>query len=134
MVQPFEGAIYEIAGPYFFTHACGEQNANLPMYREMDYSHKGGPSGIISFGHEVDLEHAIDVVGDIAVIAGNVEPAEIQTGSSERVWELTKTAVLKGKDAPLGYVLMAGCEVPVDAPPYNIFTMVKAVKQFGQYE
>jgi uroporphyrinogen decarboxylase len=64
----------------------------------------------------------------------NVEPAEIQMSSPERVWELCKEAILKGKDSPLGYVLMAGCEVPVQAPPYNIFTMLKAVKAFGQYQ
>jgi uroporphyrinogen-III decarboxylase len=34
----------------------------------------------------------------------------------------------------VGYVLMAGCEVPVNAPPYNIFTMLKACKAFGQYD
>jgi len=53
--------------------------------------------------------------------------------SSEDVYEITKQAVLRGKDAPLGYVLMAGCEVPPEAPPYNIFTMLKACKMYGQY-
>ena len=119
---------------HFHTHSCGEQNGNLEMYREMEYGQPGGPPGMMSFGHEVDLTRAIEVMGDKVIIMGNVEPAEIQMGSAERVWELTKTAVLKGKDSPLGYVLMAGCEVPVDAPPYNIFTMLKAAKYYGQYD
>jgi len=119
---------------HFHTHTCGEQNANLDLYRDMEYGQPGGPPGMMSFGHEVDLTRAIEVLGDKLVIMGNVEPAEIQTGSAERVWELTKEAVLKGKEAPLGYVLMAGCEVPIDAPPYNIFTMLKAAKVYGQYD
>jgi len=118
---------------HFHSHACGEQNGNLAAWAEVEYAQKGGPPGMMSFGHEVDLEDAISVLGDQVVIMGNVEPSEIQMGSPEKVWELTKTAVLKGKDAPLGYVLMAGCEVPVQTPPYNIFTMLKAVRAFGQY-
>jgi uroporphyrinogen decarboxylase len=119
---------------HFHTHACGEQNANLPFYADMEFGHPGGPPGMMSFGHEVDLTRAIEMVGDKVVVMGNVEPAEIQMSPPEKVWELTKTAVLKGKEAPVGYVLMAGCEVPVNAPPYNIFTMLKACKAFGQYD
>jgi hypothetical protein len=31
-------------------------------------------------------------------------------------------------------VLMAGCEVPVQAPPYNIYVMKKAVMDHGFYD
>lgn len=117
----------------FHTHVCGEQNANLDALREVDFGHPGGPSGMMSFGHEVDLKDAIEKLGDKAVIMGNVEPAKIQMSSAEEVFELSCRAVERGKDAPLGYALMAGCEVPPQAPGYNIFTMLKACKVAGQY-
>jgi uroporphyrinogen decarboxylase len=118
---------------HFFTHACGEQNLNLPLYREIEFGQPGGPPGMLSVGHEVDLTRAIEVMGDKAVILGNVEPAQILCGEPEVVWELTKEAVLKGRDAPVGYVLMSGCDVPPNAPPYNMFTMLKAARYYGQY-
>lgn len=119
---------------HFFTHACGEQNLNLPLYSDIPFSHPGGPLGIVSVGHEVDLTRAIEVLGDKVVIFGNVEPAHILLSEPEVVWELTKAAVLKGKEAPLGYALMSGCDIPPQAPPYTMFTMMKAARYFGQYE
>lgn len=117
----------------FHTHACGEQNANLPAYREIEFGRPGGPPGMISFGHEVPLTDAIEAVGDHVIVAGNVEPTLLQVASAETVWEATRTAVLAGREAPTGYVLMTGCSVPTGAVPHNLFTMLKAAKQFGQY-
>lgn len=117
----------------FHTHACGEQNANLPAYREVRYHTAGGPPGMISFGHEVRLADAIEAVGDEVIVAGNVEPTLLQTADAETVWEATRTAVLAGREAPLGYVLMTGCSVPIGAVPNNLFTMLKAAKRFGRY-
>ncbi|MCJ7797611.1 MAG: methyltransferase, partial [Thermoleophilia bacterium] len=70
---------------------------------------------------------------DRVIIAGNVEPTLLQTARTETVWEFTRDAVLEGREAPLGYVLVTGCSVPTSAAPCNLFTMVKAAKQFGQY-
>ena len=88
---------------------------------------------MISFGHEVGLADAIEAVGDRVVVAGNVNPTLLQMASPETVWEASREAVLAGREAPLGFVLMTGCSVPIGAVPYNLFTMLKAAKQFGQY-
>lgn len=117
----------------FHTHACGEQNANLPAYREIPFGRSDGPPGMMSFGHEIRLRDAIETLGDHVIIAGNVEPTLLQTAEPETVWEVTRDAVLEGKEAPLGYVLATGCSVPTSASPYNLFIMVKAAKRFGQY-
>ncbi len=93
----------------FHTHACGEQNGNLAAYRELDFGRPGGPPGMISFGHEARLTDAIEAVGDRVIVAGNVEPTLLQVAPAETVWEATRAAVLAGRDAPLGYVLMTGC-------------------------
>jgi uroporphyrinogen decarboxylase len=117
----------------FHTHACGEQNGNLAAYRELEFGRPGGPPGMISFGHEVQLADAIEAVGDRVIVAGNVNPTLLQIAPPEAVWEASRDAVLAGKDAPLGFVLMSGCSVPIGAVPYNVFTMLKAAKAFGQY-
>jgi len=92
-----------------------------------------GVSGIVSIGSEVDITTAIEYFRD-TIIAGNIEPAIIQTGTPREIYELCRQAIEKGKRAPRGYALMQGCEVPVDTPPYNLYTMKKAVDDFGRYE
>jgi uroporphyrinogen decarboxylase len=113
-----------------FCHICGEQNLNLKYWAQIDY----GDPGILSFGHEVDLTKAIEVFGDKHAIAGNVEPRVIQQGTNQEVYELCRACIEKAKHAPSGYLLMAGCEVPVQAPPYNIYVMKKAVMEHGFYD
>jgi uroporphyrinogen decarboxylase len=117
---------------YFHTHVCGDQNGNLPFYADVEYGGRAEP-GMVSFAHEVDLGRALEVVGDRVVVMGNVDPSELRLASAERVFELAGDAVRTGKDAPLGFALMSGCEVPVGAPPYNLVAMLKAARVYGQY-
>jgi uroporphyrinogen decarboxylase len=114
---------------HILCHICGEQNLNLPFWAEVPM----GDHGIVSIGKEVDIEAAIDRFGDRCVIAGNIEPAILQTGTPREIYELCRVAIEKGKRAPNGYALMQGCEVPVNAPPYNLYVMRKAIEDFGQY-
>ncbi len=114
----------------FNTHICGEQNLNLPCLVQIPM----GEGGIASFGHEVDLDTAIKYFGDKCIIAGNVEPVIIQTGTPQQIYELTKRCIEKGKYAPRGYILTAGCDIPPLVPPYNIYVMMKAVNDFGWYD
>lgn len=113
-----------------FFHICGDQNKNLPYLA--DFAAWPHPS-ILSFGHEIDLElAALFFPNDI--IYGNVEPAVIQTGTSQQIYELSKTTILKGMKAPGGFIFSAGCELPPKAPPANVFAMTKALNDYGWYE
>jgi len=114
----------------FNTHICGEQNLNLPYLAQIPM----GDGGIASFGHEVDLDTAIKYFGDKCIIAGNVEPVVIQMGTPQQVYELAKRCIEKGKYAPRGYILTAGCDIPPLVPPYNIYIMMKAVNDVGWYD
>jgi uroporphyrinogen decarboxylase len=111
-------------------HICGEQNKNLPFWAQVPM----GDSGIISVGKEIDITTAIEYFGDRYVVAGNIEPAILQTETSEQIYEICRQLIEKGKCAQRGYALMQGCEVPVNTPPYNLFTMRKAIDDFGWYE
>jgi uroporphyrinogen decarboxylase len=113
-------------------HICGEQNLNLPMIRELYLGTRDRPF-LLGFGHEVDLDRAIELFPD-NIICGNVEPQIIQNGTPQDVYEVTRIAIEKGKRAPSGFILMPGCDLPPMAPGYNVWMMRKAVSDFGFYD
>lgn len=114
---------------HIHTHICGEQNLNLPYWSQVPM----GEPGIISFGHEVDLDTASRYFPN-DIIMGNVEPTVIQEGTPEEVYELSRICIEKGKKHSGGFVLAPGCELPPKAPPYNVWMMRKAINDFGWYE
>ncbi|MFC1593207.1 uroporphyrinogen decarboxylase family protein [Candidatus Omnitrophota bacterium] len=114
---------------HIFFHICGEHNLNLPYWVQVPM----GNPGIVSFGHEVDLSTAIKYFGDTCIIAGNFNPAVVQTGPPQQVYELCKQCLEKAKYAPRGFILMPGCSLPPMSPPYNVHMMRKAIQDFGWY-
>jgi uroporphyrinogen decarboxylase len=112
----------------FFIHICGEQNRNLPYWQQVPVPRRS----ILSFGRQVPLQTAMEMF-PAQIIAGNVEPTLIQEGRAEDVFEQARQCIEVAKDHPGGYVLMAGCDVPPQAPPVNVFQLVKAAREFGRY-
>jgi uroporphyrinogen decarboxylase len=115
---------------YLLCHICGEQNLNLSGWAQLSF----GDPGIVSVGREIGIAAAIEKFGEKCVIAGNIEPAMIQTGSPGEIYELCRRAIEQGKRAPRGFALMPGCELPVNTPPYSLYTMKKAIDDFGWYD
>jgi len=115
---------------HILCHICGEQNLNLPYWAEIPM----GNPGIVSFGHEVGLTTAIKHFGDKCIVAGDIEPRIIQEGTAQQVYESAKHCIEKAKHSPRGYILMPACELPPMAPPYNVYSMMKAVNDFGGYD
>lgn len=130
---PYQKKVYEeILGmgvKHINTHICGDQNLNLPCWAEMPL----GDPGILSFGHEVDMETASGYFPD-HIIVGNVDTSVIQSGEPEEVYELSRVCIEKGKKHPGGFALAPGCELPPLAPPFNVWMMRKAINDFGWYE
>lgn len=110
-------------------HICGEQNLNLPYWSKVPM----GDCSVVHLGHEVDIDATIKYFGDRCIIAGNINPSVIQTGTPQQVYELCRQALEKGKRAPNGFMLTSGCEMPAMAPPYNVYMMRKAINDFGWY-
>jgi uroporphyrinogen decarboxylase len=110
-------------------HICGDQNENLKYWSQVPM----GTPGMVSFGHEVDLETASKHFPD-TIIMGNVEPAIIQTGTQEQVYEATKICIEKGRKHKAGFILTPGCELPPMSPEENVWAMMQAVSDFGWYE
>jgi uroporphyrinogen decarboxylase len=130
---PYQREVYEklfaLGVKHIYTHVCGEQNLNLPYWAQIPM----GDPGLVSFGHEVDLETASKYFPN-DIIMGNVEPAIIQTGTPEEVYEHSRICIEKGRKHPGGFILGPGCELPPKAPPYNVWIMRKAINDFGWYD
>ncbi len=112
---------------HIFYHICGEQRLNLPFWSKVPM----GDPGICGFGSEVDLDLAVQYLGPTSIIAGNIDPRMILRGSPFEVYDLCRKAIEKGKKAPRGFMLMSGCEIPPDSPPYNVYVMRKAIDDHG---
>ncbi|MGD9290003.1 MAG: uroporphyrinogen decarboxylase family protein [Desulfobacterales bacterium] len=113
---------------HIYCHICGEQNQNLPWWREIPM----GSPGIVSFGHEVTIETAIKFFGQNCIIAGNIEPAVIHMGQPDEIYRLCMTALAQGSRAPRGYILMPGCGIPPNVPAQNLLVLKKAAAEFSQ--
>ena len=111
-----------------YAHVCGEQNLNLPFWAEVPF----GDPGIISIGHEVKLETAGQYFPN-DIILGNLDPAIIQSGTPEDVYEATRQNVEEGKRLKGGYIFSPGCQLPPRADPENVMAMTRAVNDFGWY-
>jgi len=126
-VMPYQKELHEKtldAGiRHIYCHICGEQNQNLPHWQDIPM----GDPGIVSFGHEVDLDDAVRLFGQTSVVAGNIEPALIHLGDPEEIYRRCREAVEKGERADRGYILMPGCGIPPNVPPYNLYMLKKAV-------
>ena len=118
----------ELGVQMFFVHICGDQNKNLGCWQRVPM----GKRTVLSFGREVTLTTAMSMFPD-RIIAGNVDPTLIQEGQPEEILQQARECIETAKHHPGGFVLMAGCEVPPQAPPVNLFQLVKASREFGRY-
>jgi uroporphyrinogen decarboxylase len=92
-----------------------------------------GDPGIVSIGHEIDLQTAAEYF-PYDIVAGNLDPTIIQTATPEKVYKAYREVIEKGKTLPCGFIFAPGCELPPMAPVENIEAMTKAVNDFGWYE
>jgi MtaA/CmuA family methyltransferase len=80
-----------------------------------------------------DLEEAKLLVGDKLALAGNVPPVEVmRDGTIDDVIEAVKICLRKGSDNPMGYMLFAGCQVPLGTPRENLHAFAYAAKKYGR--
>jgi len=127
-LQKINARIIDLGVKTFFIHICGEQNKNLPSWQQVPMTRQT----IISVGREIALTTAMEMFPE-QIIAGNVDPTLIQEGRAEEVLEQCRECIDMAKHHPGGFILMAGCDVPPQAPPVNVFQLVKAAREYGRY-
>jgi uroporphyrinogen decarboxylase len=128
-IQELQERILALGIKHTHMHICGEHNLNLPYWAQIPY----GSPGIVSFGHEVELETASKYFPD-TIIMGNIDPAIIQLGAPQEVYEQSKLCIEKGRKHPGGFILSPGCELPPMSPEENVWAVMQAVSDFGWYE
>jgi uroporphyrinogen decarboxylase len=121
--------LMEIGFKHMVTHICGDQLKNYPFWAQIPM----GKPGIVSVSQEVDLEEAMKFFPS-DIIMGNISPPLIQAGTPSEVYEEAARCICKGKNAPGGFILAPGCELPPKAPPHNVWMIMKAVNDFGWYD
>ena len=127
--QEAHAKILALGYKHIYCHMCGEQNANMEHWAKIPF----GDPGIISIGHEVELETAAKYFPN-DIILGNLEPAIIQSGTPQEVYEAAKKNVLEGKALGQSYAFSPGCELPPMASVENVKAMNQAVFDHGWYE
>lgn len=104
-------------------HICSEQNLNLPNYEKLVYP----IHTIFSVGPEMDLVKMAKTFPR-HIIAGNIDPIKFLQSRPKEIYneccEIIKTMV----QTDTRFVLMPGCDIPPNAPPVNVYQLVKASK------
>ncbi len=111
---------------HIYCHICGEHNRNLPLWQQIPM----GDPGVVSFGHEVSIETAVEFFGRDCIIAGNIEPAVIHMGEPNEIYRLCMDALTQGSRAPRGHILMPGCGISPGVPIENLLMLKKAARDF----
>jgi len=118
----------ELGYKHLYAHICGEHNANMEYWAQIPM----GDPGIISIAQEIELATAAKSFPN-DIILGNIDPAIIQMGTADEVYEATKKNVLDGMKLSQGYIFSPGCEMPPMASIENVKAMNQAVIDVGWY-
>lgn len=85
----------------------------------------------LSLDNIIDLERAVQELGDKIPIAGNVDPVDVvMNGSREEIFQAVRYCIETGRNAKKGYVLATGCDVPDTTDPIQIDWMMEAVRTY----
>jgi len=129
---PYQREIYQngrvLGIGHFYSHICGEQNANLPYWAQMSH----GDPGLISFGPEIEIQ-TVSRFFPRDVLMGNVNPTSIQLSTPGEIRRIAAGCLKDGRRHPGGFVLAPGCELPVTAPAENVMALQRAVEEAGPF-
>ena len=111
---------------YSCLHICGDITLILEQMAEAE-------ANCISIDHKTDLAVAKKKVNNKVAIMGNIDCSDaLLLGTPEIVEKASKDAIMKcGKGG--GFILAAGCGVPIRAPFENIQAMYDAAIKYGTY-
>ncbi|MBZ9685978.1 uroporphyrinogen decarboxylase family protein [Clostridium estertheticum] len=88
---------------------------------------------ILELDWKVDMKLAKGIVGDKAVIMGNINPSDpLFSGTSQQVDKEAKKIIEQTKGR--GLFLSSGCAIGANTKPENFIAMVKAATKYGTYE
>jgi len=112
--------------PLAALHICGKTKPNWQAMLEADFD--------LWSLDAVDLAEAKEAAGHRVVLLGNVVPANLLNNTAEQIDAEAKGICDRMLDAPRGFILGSGCEVPINTPPANMDALIMAARKYGRYD
>ncbi|MDP2233457.1 MAG: uroporphyrinogen decarboxylase family protein, partial [Actinomycetota bacterium] len=112
--------------PLAALHICGKTKPNWEAMLEADFD--------LWSLDAVNLAEAKEVAGHRVVLLGNVVPANLLNNTAEEIDEEARGICQGMLDAPRGFILGSGCEVPINTPPENLDALIMAARKYGRYD
>ncbi len=116
----------EIMGDKPTMHICGKS-------KELWLDLKNIGISTFSIDNCEDIGEARDILGDKLFLVGNIPPVDVfRNGSIEDVIDACKECMRKAGDSPKGYMIEAGCDIPIGTPVENLDAFIYAVRKYGK--
>jgi uroporphyrinogen-III decarboxylase len=108
-------------------HCDGNWDKNLDCFREL-------PTGrfCLQFDGRTDIFRASRILEGHCTLFGDVPASMLVLASPGEVDRYCKR-LIKRVGANSAFILGAGCEIPSDARPANVWTLIRAVEKYGYY-
>lgn len=117
---------YEKTGRKVSLHMCGKTYSIWKYLSDYKLNE-------LSVDNIIDLERAVNELGEFIPIAGNVDPVEvILNGGKEEITEAVTNCIHVGEKASKGYTLATGCDIPYTTQFEKIDWFMEAARKFGQ--
>jgi len=127
ILLPCHKKMKEYFGGFTTFHTCGRADHLLEII-----SNELGIDNFAGFGYQIDRDLVAGIFGGRAVLSGNVNPENINSGTRESIMEECKDAI--ERFAPYGgYFLKGGDDPPPTAPVENINCFYEAAVTYGKY-
>lgn len=103
-------------------HMCGTTYSIWKYLRQYELNE-------LSLDNIIDLERAVEELGEYIPIAGNVDPVEIvMNGSKKEIFQAVEHCVNIGKLAKKGFHLATGCDIPETTAPEQVDYFMEAAR------
>lgn len=112
-------------GEGVFLHMCGKTECIWGCLQQY-------PLAEFSMDEAVDLECAVDGLGDSFTLAGNIDPVgAILFGSRADISSEVRRCIRSGSRAKKGFVLAPGCDIPFNTNLEKIDMLMEECRLFG---
>lgn len=125
---PYERRLIDFLHRYdldVILHICGETTPILDLLPDTN-------ADLISLDR-VSIANALDKLSRKMRIIGNFDTSNLAFSKPGAINEGVMEMARLGKDAPKGYVVSTGCEVPIQTPVENVKAFMKAAREVAWY-
>lgn len=109
------------AGIISVIHCDGNWTPMLPYLRELPRA-----SCVIELDGMTDIFKAKEILGNWLCLKGDVPATFLAQGEPDQVLDYCKN-LIKNIGSDGGFILSSGCEVPLDAKPEKVATLIRSV-------